>query len=364
MPLKLIPPRKGKSPNWSIRGAYLKVHVDRSCGTDRKAVARQILRDLEARIERGEYPEKPAVAPGPVFIATAVAYMKAGGERGTLGRLIEHFGETPLAAIDQQAVDAAALALYPQAMPATRNRKVYTPVSAVLRHAGVELRLRRPKGAKGRVRTDYLSPADAAAVIAAADSFDAEFGLLLRLLLYTGLRISEALRLRWEDTEIEACFARVRLSKNGRPRGLKLRPELRAALLAHRGDKTFGKIFRFAGGGGLKDKMVRARLLASGVTPLKRRHGETAPARRAPPHRLHWVTFHVFRHTFATWFRRYGGGDLQGLVGTDNWHSLRSVARYAHVVPRDEWDRVDRLPGVDDAAGGGGENVESRRDTA
>jgi hypothetical protein len=40
----------------------------------------------------------------------------------------------------------------------------------------------------------------------------------------------------------------------------------------------------------------------------------------------------------------YGGADLQGLAETKNWRDPRSVARYAHVVPRAEWDRVDSLP--------------------
>jgi hypothetical protein len=42
--------------------------------------------------------------------------------------------------------------------------------------------------------------------------------------------------------------------------------------------------------------------------------------------------------------RRYGGADLQSLVATGNWRDLRSAARYAHAVARDEWKRVDQLP--------------------
>jgi len=42
----------------------------------------------------------------------------------------------------------------------------------------------------------------------------------------------------------------------------------------------------------------------------------------------------------------YGGADVQGLAGTGNWRDVRSVQRYSHVVPRDEWDRVDNLPSL------------------
>jgi integrase len=60
-----------------------------------------------------------------------------------------------------------------------------------------------------------------------------------------------------------------------------------------------------------------------------------------------WVTFHTFRHTWAIWLRRYGGADVRGLVATGNWRDARSAARYAHVVPRDEWQRADSLPSIE-----------------
>ena len=47
--LKLVPPRAGKSPNWRIRGTYLKVYVDKSCGTDKRFVARARLAHLQER---------------------------------------------------------------------------------------------------------------------------------------------------------------------------------------------------------------------------------------------------------------------------------------------------------------------------
>lgn len=346
MPLKLVPPRKGKSPNWSMRGTHLRVYVDRSCGTDRQAIARRILRDLESRIERGEYPEKPVAPTGPTFLSAAIAYMRAGGEREPMARLIAHFGETPIAEIDQQVLDAAAIALHPDAKPATRNRKVYTPVSAVLHHAGLPVVFRRPAKSKGEQRTDFMTPADATAVIAAAEAQDAEFGLMLRFLLYTGVRIGEALALRWEDTQIEEAYALVRTSKNGDPRPLRLRPDLRDALIAHRDNRDFGKVFRFRMGGGFKERLVKAKLTACGVPiPARRRH-QPKEERRIPPHRLHWVTFHTFRHTWATWMRRYGGLDEIGLIATGNWRDPRSARRYAHAVPRDEWAQVDALPDI------------------
>jgi integrase len=353
MALKLVPPRKGKSPNWTIRGTYLRVYVDRSSGTDRKPVALQQLRDVERRIERGEYPEKRPDPAAPTFLSAAVAYMRAGRCRAHMAKLISHFGETPLTDIDQAAIDAAALEIFPAAAPATRNRKVYTPVSAVLHHAGVRIDLKRPKGAKGRVRTDFLTLEDAGAIIAAAEKRDPGFALLLKFLLYTGVRIGEAMALRWDEVDLARRLVYVATSKNEDPRTLLLRLDLAAELAAHRHKAEHGRVFPFARGGGLKDRLVRARTEACGLAMPKRVNGAPAASRRAPACRLSWVTFHTFRHTWATWMRREGGVDEIGLVATGNWRDPRSARRYAHAVAREEWRKVELLPSV-----GRGKDVE------
>ena len=127
------------------------------------------------------------------FAAAAAAYMKAGGDNRFMAPLIKHFGPTPLTDISQVVIDNAAAEIYPEAKPATRNRQVYTPMVAVLRRAGIERRFKRPLGWKSPKGVSWLEPAQAFAVLAAADAIDAEFGLFLRLLCYTGMRLGEAL---------------------------------------------------------------------------------------------------------------------------------------------------------------------------
>lgn len=344
MPLKLVPPRKGKSPNWTIRGTYLGISVDRSAGTARKAIAEQQRKLLEGRIERGEYPPKKAAPAGLSFVAAAVSYMRSGGERETMARLIGHFGDTPIDEIGQAEIDAAAISLYPHATPATRNRKVYTPVSAVLHRAGRDIQVRRPKGAKGKIVTDFLSIEDAFALIAAADAEDRAFGMLLRFLLYTGCRISEAMALRWEQVAFDIGVSYVATSKNDDPRTVLLQSELREEMREFCGGATNGRVFPFRAGGGLKDRLTRAKLKVCGISPNQRHGKETKAERRIPPHRLSWVGFHTFCHTWATWMRRYGRTDVQGLVATGRWRDPRSAARYAHVAAREEWSLVDSLP--------------------
>jgi integrase len=346
MPLKLIPPRKGKSPNWTIRGTHLRVYVDESCRTDRKPLARKIRDERERAIESGEWPPKVepvARADLSTFIGAAVNYMETGHSRRYIAALIAHFGETPIDEIDQATIDAAAIAMHPNVTPATRNCYVYTPMSAILHHVGRQIVIKRPKGAKGRVVTDSLSPDDAFAIIRAAETFDPEYAVLLLFLLYTGVRIGEALALTWPEVRLHEHRAWVRTSKNGDPRELQLREDLCALLRARQ--KDTGRVFRFRQGGWLKWKLLTARMLACGLAaPVRPKRGHR---RMVQPHRLSWVNHHSFCHTWATWMRRYGGLDEIGLVATNRWKDARSAKRYAHAVAREEWSQVEALPSVE-----------------
>lgn len=340
MPLKLVPPRAGKSPYWSVRGTYLGRYVDRSTKARKRAVAVKALHRIEQEIESGQF----AVVSEPDFASAALAYMNAGGERRFLTPLLRHFRTTPLREIAQADIDAAADALYPGATPATRNRQVYSPVSAVLKHAGMDHKLRRPKGSRGRVVTQWLWPEQAFAIFEAAAKLEPELEVLLRFLCYTGCRLGEALRLTCNEVRLSESFAYVRTSKNGDPRPVFLPPHLVATLANHpRGlDRTESRVFRFHQGGGLRNLLNAATAVASGLPKPKREKRSGQPIEQA--HGLDWVNFHTFCHTYATWMRRYAGRDVKGLVGTGRWKSEQSASRYAHVVPSEDAKAAALLP--------------------
>lgn len=319
MPLKLVEPRAGKTPYWYIRGTYLGRYVDQSAKTAERRVAQRELQRIKKAIEEGRFAERGE----PTFVSAAVAYMEAGGERRFLGPLLDHFKDHALSSIDQEAIDEAALSLYPAATPATRNRQVYTVVSAILKHAGRDHKLKRPKGAAGKQRTEWLWPEQAFALFKAADEIDKEFGLFLRVLCYTGMRLSEALNLRWTDVRLDEGFAYVRETKTGTPRPVFLPPDIAVSLRTLR-VRASPRVFRFTKSGRLYG------LLAAAKCGL----GEGFDA----------IGFHSLRHTYATWMRRYAGMDERGLVGTGAWKDRKSVARYAHVVVTEEAQRAALLP--------------------
>lgn len=377
MPLKLKPPRQGKTPYYSVRGTRLRVYVDRSTGTADRKAAERIRRRWIAEIESGEYIDpralnvtsdsaesmEPQAAPQPItFLAAAVGYMKAGGDRKRLGPIIKHTGpmsirDLPLDRIDQLAIDNAADDLFPNATPQTKNREFYTPVAAVIHRAGVERRIKRPVGWKGAQSTSWLEPRQAFRLFVEADAIDREFGLLIRFLVYTGLRLGEALNARLRDLHLDERTLYVPDTKTGTPRPVYLpavvvealvgqapRPGRPKAIksrrlkngLAGRSQADAGKpflergpeakLFRFHASGRLRGMLALA-LKKAGLSFPRRQGG-----------------FHLFCHTYGTWMHHYGKLDTFGLVRTNRWKHPDSADRYRHTKVSEEARRADLLP--------------------
>lgn len=324
MPLKLHPPKAGRSPYWRIRGTYLRVYIDRSAGTADRRIAAQILAKTKGQIERGEL----AASKGPTWKDAAVSYVQAHGATRFLDKLTVYWGDTPLANFSQAGIDACAATIYPDASLATRNRQVHTPVMAVLNHANIDLRIRRPKGGNGTRRTCYLPDDQLFRVLDAAAEIDPELGALFGLLAYCGPRLGEALSILCMDVNLPEARALIRDSKNGEPQTLHLPPTVVAALAnLPRGLDRQGRVFdQWTTAGTPKQKMAFYALLHSvygraGVDP------QGAPA-------------HILRHTYATNMKKLG----VDLLFTGRWKSRQSSDAYAHVNVSDEARKADMLP--------------------
>jgi integrase len=349
MPIKLIPPRQNAdgsqfSPFYYGRGTHLGVFVDRSTRAVRPALARRVIKNWEEQIERGVFNADTDGAP--TFLSAAIAYKKSGGDERPVAKLIAHFGEAPLRPVDlardvtlqqhwQGKLDTAALELFPDHSPATRNREVYTPASAILKGGGLDFAIKRPKGSRGRKLLGFLFVDKAELLIAECFKVDAEFGLLCYFLLYTGLRLSEGLS--WFEVDkliLAEAYAFVPETKNGDPRPVHLPAHVVAALANHpRGlDRPGERVFRFHKGGALYDMLYKAAINA----------GIELPDREA---------FHIFRHTYGAWMRRYGGADTSDLVASGTWKSEQAARRYEHVVVSEAAKLSDLMPVVKLKAG-------------
>jgi hypothetical protein len=113
-------------------------YIDRSTKTDKRSVAERILLQWRLEIEQRSF---TAVQGEATFRTAAEAYVQAGGEITELQKLIDYLGDVPLRLLNESAIEAAALALFPGPLPQERQRQVYIPIAAVLRYAGRHPRL-------------------------------------------------------------------------------------------------------------------------------------------------------------------------------------------------------------------------------
>ena len=144
------------------------------------------------------------------------------------------------------------------------------------------------------------------------------------MLCYTGLRLSETLRLTWNDVRLADGYTYLSSTKNDEPRGVFL-PPVAVAALGNLGGGNTGRVFSFHKSGHLYNLLWKTTTNA----------GIELPERSA---------FHIFRHTYATWMRRYAGADAQSLIATGAWRDRKSVERYAHTVVSEEAQRAALLP--------------------
>lgn len=333
MPIKLIPPKEG-STIFYARGKHLETFVDRSTKTAEERVAKLQIKRWERQIERGEYidPRKPppeVEAGPPMFLAAAVAYMQAGGERKYIGPILDKWREKKLSEIDQVLIDTTANDLYPNAPASTKNRNFYTPVSAVLKRAGIKTEIIRPIGWRGKKSISWLEPAQAFALFEAADTVDAEFGIFVRLLCYTGMRLGEALAIKLAQVDLERQAIYLPETKNSHARTVHLPPFAVTTLANHPRKLTRPadqRLFIFHASGHLRDKLKRA-MAKAGLSFPRRQCG-----------------FHLFCHTWGTWMHRFGGLDNYGLTRTGRWLDSKSPETYLHTGVNAEAKMADVLP--------------------
>lgn len=311
MPLKLV--KRHGSPCWYLRGSVRGVAVDESTKTPDREQAEALRAKREWEIVNRQIGGNRAVA---TFLEAAVSYLENGGEARYVKALIDHFKTTPLSQIGQAEVDACARRLFPRLAPATINRKVFTPVSAIMMHAAKRKlcdkpAFERPKQPRGRVRWITFEEADKLIACCAP-----HLAPLVTFMLFTGCRIGEALALDWRDVDLSRSHAAFLDTKNGDRRGTPLHPRALAAL-ANMPHRT-GIVFR------RPDKRPYA--------PKDDGGGQIKRAFNGACRRAGIADFHPHdcRHTWATW--HYAANrDLAALMTLGGWKSVAMVLRYAHV---------------------------------
>lgn len=319
MPLKLV--KRGQY--WHIHGTIAGQHIRESTRLSQKGAAqrRLLLRQNEI-IQRHSLGRAATTT----FAEAALAYMQAGGEGRFLPPILEHFGEsTLLTEIDGTAANACAAAVYPHAGPATVNRQVITPISAVVNAALADSgqpprRFRRRKEPAGRLR--WLTPEEAKRLLDAADPRTRRW---IMFLLGTGCRPIETFELEVADLHLATCEAWIWRSKTDVPRMVWYPPIVRAAL-GQVGDASHvfltpkGQPYKIrTGSGGQAAEAFKRVREAAGLDES--------------------VTPYVCRHTWATWFYA-ATRDFGALMDLGGWAKADTANRYRKIAPADLGDRL------------------------
>lgn len=359
MPLTLVPPRTGLSPNWRMRGTVTagdrSKYIDKSTGVADRATADTIRIQTEARVlEELVYGARASRK----FVEAAVNYLEVRkpGQRqhdaiigyhrqdGSVApNLVDAIGDMLVNDIDQNTVDQLIARRFRGASPATVVRAVITPLTAVLNFAALRKWCDRPAFERPEFddrRTRWLERDEAERLIAAAQHLRP----LIIFLLLTGTRIGEALRLEWGDVDLGERWLVLRNTKRkkrgtdkpGEDRGVPIHHQLRmilANLPANRGGRA-GAVFRTP-----NDQPYRI--------PVRQGGGQIKTAwaltlARAGIEDLH---VHDLRHSFATWLRQAGVAErLQDEIMGHT--SDRMGRRYAHVPRPELLSAIDRLPAL------------------
>lgn len=237
--------------------------------------------------------------------------------------LIPVFGEMPLEAIDERAIERFKRTQLDSGLsPKTANNHLNVLSGCLRRAVAWKLLERLPTFKRLRAasrKLDFLSPEESAALL--RTHLGSPWNLMALVALRTGLRLGELCALDWTDVDLDQRIVTIQRSwvkghmgtpKNGKIRHVPLEPNVAEALSSVRA--TSGLIFA----------THDAPPTHSAAT-----HHLKVLCREAGIRRIGW---HLLRHTFASTLAVRGVPlrVIQELLGHS---SITTTERYAHLAP-------------------------------
>lgn len=315
MSYKLIPPGTRKdNPYWLIRGSINNRPFEISTRTADKAGAKRLAPQLVAKlVESRSLADAPVTTFGQAAARYLAAVRPSAKEEKRVNRVVEHLGKKPLAEIVSDTLSQLADEMLPGRANATQNREIITPAASVMHYAADNkwvLWVRVKKRHEPEAAARPVHPDVAEALIAGAAG-DPDLELLLSLIFFQGRRVGDALKTRGEQIDLSAQLFGQRIGKTDKWKWSALHPRV-FILLANRAPLPQGKILRW-------------------------NHYQSAHFHLKKLCKTVGVdfTFHMARHSFATWLRRKKV-DLKAVKELGDWKSLKSVQRYQDVDVEDQ----------------------------
>ena len=177
---------------------------------------------------------------------------------------------------------------------------------------------REPKG-----RTRWLTRDEVVVLMEHLPDHQRDIALVA---LYTGLRQSNVLALKWSQIDFQRRCAWVADTKNGEPLAVPLSQGAIEILRARIGEHTeFVFTFRGKPIANVNTKAWKKALAAAGIENFR---------------------WHDLRHTWASW-QRQAGTTIQDLQDLGGWKGEGMVRRYAHLSPDHLAEHGDKIVPID-----------------
>lgn len=181
-----------------------------------------------------------------------------------------------------------------------------------------------PKLDNARLR--YFTPDEARRLLEELRARSPQLFQMALLSLRTGLRATEIFSLKREDLDAAASILHIR-SKGGRREVVYLDSEMLAML---QGIPDTGSEWLFPDQFGKRHTRIPS-TFGRVVTQLGMQKSR---------HSLYRVSFHTFRHTFASWLAQSGTVTLLELMKLMRHRSLVMTQRYAHLIPSELYKKT------------------------
>jgi integrase len=313
MPLKIY--KRGKF--WHYRGTISGRRLRGSTGATDRDTASRVAAEIDRKYWRSNLDGPQAVL---TFAQAAMLYRSAGKSTRFLAKIEDHWQNTLIKDISAGGIRQAAVDLYPKAGPATRNRHAIVPTQAIINHAA-EMELCPPIRVKRfQVSVKAKTPVDLDWIKRFAAVSNPHLAALAWFMFQTGARISEALRVTWDDVNLETRTVRIGQRKTKSERLAHLPPEVFAAIANQ--PRSRRRVFLYS-----------TRMAAH--MAWKRAVGRA---------KLDWRSFHCCRHGFATELLR-AGYDVVTVAKIGGWKTPRHVLEtYGHAM--DDPTITDALSGT------------------
>jgi integrase len=297
MSIKMLRPgtRNGNKVYYARVSAWGK-RVEISTRTTNPRLAKRYAEEVERRLfVRGVDSGKTLTHAIDAFLAFQ---RRSKRDESRLHNIKALIGPRLVSEIKQEDFDECARMLCHGKSGSTKIRDVYAPLQAVVRHAGVHIPLKRPKAGKPKHRSLTEDQRD----LLLKNATDPDMKAWLCLMFFNACRTSEAIRLRWEDIDLDQGLARIDMTKTDKEEWTPLHERTVAALANLPKDR---------------EKVLRWETRSGPTKPLKKLCALVGVK----------INAHMGRHTFGDLFMEKGGS-LRDLMEAGRWASPTCALRY------------------------------------